>query len=101
MRAGALRLVGADGIGRWAAAFPSATLKPRSVASYASELNIFMELCAQEGVSRPLQAPLVVRYIAWVAYRGRNRAGAFQPYRMAIHTFTATTCWSPLRLAIA
>eukprot|EP00873_Tetraselmis_striata_P033523 jgi/Tetstr1/453787/TSEL_040739.t1 len=82
MRAGALRLVGADNIGRRAADFLSATLRPRSVASYSSsELNLVKELCAQA------DTPLVVCYISWVADRGPAQAGAFQPYPSAINTF--------------
>eukprot|EP00873_Tetraselmis_striata_P027430 jgi/Tetstr1/447694/TSEL_035051.t1 len=44
MRAGALHLMGTDDIGQRAVDFMSATLKPRWVASYSSELNLFMDL---------------------------------------------------------
>eukprot|EP00873_Tetraselmis_striata_P008196 jgi/Tetstr1/428460/TSEL_018471.t1 len=68
--------------------FLSATLKPRSVASYcSSELSLFMDFYALEGAS-PLNAdtPFIVRYISWAAKRGRNKAGAFQLYLSAVNT---------------
>eukprot|EP00873_Tetraselmis_striata_P019392 jgi/Tetstr1/439656/TSEL_028077.t1 len=68
--------------------FLSATLKPRSVASYcSSELSLFMDFYALEGAS-PLDedTPFIVRYISWAAKRGRNKAGAFQPYLSAVNT---------------
>eukprot|EP00873_Tetraselmis_striata_P012720 jgi/Tetstr1/432984/TSEL_022321.t1 len=85
MRTGVLRPLGADHIGQRGADFLqvtdllSATLKPRSVASYSSMLNLFMDFFCVLGGFSTLDAgtPFVVRYISWAADRGRNKAGAF------------------------
>eukprot|EP00873_Tetraselmis_striata_P005931 jgi/Tetstr1/426195/TSEL_016520.t1 len=70
MRTGALRLLGADNIGQRATDFLAASLKPRSVASYSSHLNLFMDFSALEGVF-PLDAdtPFIVPYISCAADR--------------------------------
>lgn len=69
MRAGALHLMGTDDIGQRAVDFMSATLKPRWVASYSSELNLFMDLCAMEGVSslRADMSFILRYYVRWAA----------------------------------
>eukprot|EP00873_Tetraselmis_striata_P041458 jgi/Tetstr1/461722/TSEL_006812.t1 len=58
------------------AAYP---MKPRSVASYSSQLNPIMEFCALEDVFEldADTALCIVRYISWAADRGRSKAGAF------------------------
>eukprot|EP00873_Tetraselmis_striata_P045104 jgi/Tetstr1/465368/TSEL_010054.t1 len=60
----------------------------RTVQSYGSEFNLFCEFCAQNGrLPDTADPPLIVRYISWVAARGRNKAGAFGPYLSAINAF--------------
>eukprot|EP00873_Tetraselmis_striata_P001286 jgi/Tetstr1/421550/TSEL_012496.t1 len=60
----------------------------RTVQSYGSEFNLFCEFCAQTGrLPDTADPPLIVRYISWVAARGRNKAGAFGPYLSAINAF--------------
>eukprot|EP00873_Tetraselmis_striata_P013198 jgi/Tetstr1/433462/TSEL_022734.t1 len=56
--------------------------------SYGSEFNLFCEFCAQNGrLPDTADPPLIVRYISWVAARGRNKAGAFGPYLSVINAF--------------
>eukprot|EP00873_Tetraselmis_striata_P026380 jgi/Tetstr1/446644/TSEL_034166.t1 len=56
--------------------------------SYGSEFNLFCEFCAQNGrLPDTAGPPLIVRYISWVAARGRNKAGAFGPYLSVINAF--------------
>eukprot|EP00873_Tetraselmis_striata_P005492 jgi/Tetstr1/425756/TSEL_016175.t1 len=56
--------------------------------SYGSEFNLFCEFCAQNGrLPDTADPPLIVRYISWVAARGRNKVGAFGPYLSAINAF--------------
>eukprot|EP00873_Tetraselmis_striata_P017956 jgi/Tetstr1/438220/TSEL_002875.t1 len=56
--------------------------------SYGSEFNLLCEFCAQNGrLPDTADPPLIVRYISWVAARGRNKAGAFGPYLSAINAF--------------
>eukprot|EP00873_Tetraselmis_striata_P013792 jgi/Tetstr1/434056/TSEL_023200.t1 len=78
------RLKHMDLIGLRAADFMSATPKPRSVTSHLSKLNLFTDFCALLDADTPT---FIVRYISWAADRGRNKAGAFQPYLSAVNTF--------------
>eukprot|EP00873_Tetraselmis_striata_P010536 jgi/Tetstr1/430800/TSEL_020584.t1 len=88
MRPGLLRLLGDDEVGRRAADFLMSSRAERTVQSYGSEFNLFCEFCAQNGrLPDTADPPLIVRYISWVAARGRNKAGAFGPYLSAINAF--------------
>eukprot|EP00873_Tetraselmis_striata_P033399 jgi/Tetstr1/453663/TSEL_040619.t1 len=88
MRPGLLRLLGDDEVGRRAANFLMSSRAERTVQSYGSEFNLFCEFCAQNGrLPDTADPPLIVRYISWVAARGRNKAGAFGPYLSAINAF--------------
>eukprot|EP00873_Tetraselmis_striata_P018702 jgi/Tetstr1/438966/TSEL_027459.t1 len=65
-------------------------MMPRWVASYSSELDLFMDLCPLEGGIFPLDADtpfIIVRHISWAADRGRNKAGGFQPYLYPVNIF--------------
>eukprot|EP00873_Tetraselmis_striata_P007352 jgi/Tetstr1/427616/TSEL_017741.t1 len=99
MRTGAIRLFGADNIGQRAVDFLAASLKPRSVATYSSQLNLIMEFCALEGFF-PMDAdtPFIVRYSSWAADHGRNKARAFQPYLSAVNAFLHDHTREPVAL---
>lgn len=90
MRDGALCLEDTNDIGQRSAwdFMYAATPKPRLVASYSSELSMFIDFFALEGLS-PLEADtlFILCYVPWAADRGRNKACAFQPCLFAINTF--------------
>eukprot|EP00873_Tetraselmis_striata_P027391 jgi/Tetstr1/447655/TSEL_035013.t1 len=82
--------------------FMSATVKPRSIKADASMLKIYFAFCAADGIM-PMEADVatIVRYVSWVADRGRNmlNASRLAPYLSGSSTTSATTFASLWRSA--